>query len=166
MPTPFSYDYVFRVDSPATLAASYFDPGHLAAQDVVAELTDRSVTSDTDDGDTKKMTWRVVSTRPLPAIARPFIGGNLVYAESMTWKRSTNAIELSVIPQILKAKVQIHATYKLVQAGEMQVKRTYAGTVSAPIMMIGGKIERSIVEAFDEAMPKMAKCTQDWLNAR
>lgn len=166
MPTPFSYDYVFRVDSPATLAASYFDPSHLAAQDVVAELTDRTVTAETDDGTTKAMTWRVVSKRPLPAIARPFVGGNLVYLESMSWRRGDNHVELSVIPQILKARVQIHATYKLEQAGEMQVKRTYRGEVTAGIALIGGKIERGIVEAFDESMAKMSKCTQDWLNAR
>jgi Protein of unknown function (DUF2505) len=166
MPTPFSYDYVFRVDSPATLAAAYFEPAHLAAQDVVAELTDRTVTAETDDGTTKAMTWRVVSKRPLPAIARPFVGGTLVYLETMSWKRDTNAIELSVIPQILKARVQIHATYKLQQVGDMQVERTYAGAVTAGIALIGGKIERGIVAAFDESMGKMAKCTQDWLNAR
>ena len=167
MPTQFSFDHVFRADSPTTILAAYFDPSHLAMQDAVAELEDRKVTETRDDGKTLHTTWRVVSQRQLPAIARPFVGkgGKLAYFESMTWRRADDAVDLVVIPDILSGRVKITATYKLEKVGEGQVSRRYAGSVTANIVMVSSRIERGIVEAFDESMAKMAAVTQRWLDA-
>jgi len=167
MPTQFSFDHVFRADSPTTILAAYFDPSHLAMQDAVAELEDRKVTETRDDGKTLHTTWRVVSQRQLPAIARPFVGkgGKLAYFESMTWRRADDAVDLVVIPDILSGRVKITATYKLEKVGEGQISRRYAGSVTANIVMVSSRIERGIVEAFDESMAKMAAVTQRWLDA-
>ena len=167
MPTPFSFDHVFRADSPATILASYFDPGHLAAQDVVAELEGRTVTETRDENGVLHTTWRVTSKRPLPALVRPFVGnaGRLAYFEAMSWRRADDACDLTVTPDILGGRVQIKATYRMSKVGEMQIKRVYAGAVTANIRLISGRIEREIVGAFDESMAKMAAVTQTWLDA-
>lgn len=166
MPTQFSFDHLFRADAPATILAAYFNPDHLAAQDVVAELENRTVTETRDDGKSLHTTWRVTSKRPLPALVRPFVGngGKLAYFEAMTWRRADDAVDLTVTPDILGGRVQIKATYQLKKVPE-GVTRRYAGTVTANIMMLSGKIERGIVEAFDDSMAKMAAVTQTWLDA-
>ena len=166
MSTSFSFDHVFRADAPATILAAYFDPGHLAMQDAVAELDGRTVTETRDDGATLHTTWRVTSRRPLPAIARPFVGngGRLAYLETMAWRRADDAVDLMVAPDILGGRVSIKATYQLAKAGEGQVSRRYAGAVNANIPLLSGRIERGIVEAFEGSMAKMAAATQAWLD--
>ena len=165
MPTPFKFENVFRAPSVADVLAAYFDPDHLATQDKVAELTDRVVTEQIEGEGTLKCTWKVGSLRSLPIFVRPFVsGGRLSYLETMTWRRADDAIDLSVVPQILKGRVKIEAVYKLSMAGEGQVLRSYAGSVIADITLLSGKIERGILAAFEKEMPAMTKCTQDWLD--
>ena len=165
MPTPFSFEHVFRVPSVSVLVDAYFDLDHSLTQDKVAQLADRVVVESHETDAMRKVTWRVTSTRQLPSIARPFVkGGRLSFVESMTWHRATNAVEMSVVPDILGGRLQIAGTYDLSQIGEGQVRRIYKGTITAGIPLVGGKIERGILESFTENMPAMAACTQGWLD--
>jgi hypothetical protein len=82
----------------------------------------------------------------------------------MTWRKADNAIDLVVIPQILNGRVKIEALYQLSDAGDKQVRRKYAGTVTVDIRLLSGKIEKGILSAFENGMPAMTKCTQDWLD--
>jgi hypothetical protein len=110
----------------------------------------------------------VTSLRQLPVIARPFVskGGRLTFVEMMSWNKATNAIEMSVTPEILGGRVSITGAYELSQIGEGQVRRIYRGTINASITLVGGKIERGILETFTENMPAMAACTQSWLDKK
>jgi hypothetical protein len=167
MPTEFSFDHVFRAASPATIFDAYFDPDHLATQDKLAELGDRTVVESLDDGKVWKCSWRVTSLKQLPLIARPFVdGGKLVYLEQMTWRREANEVDLLVTPQILSGRVTLNATYQLTKVGENQIKRRYKGSVNVNIRLVSGKIEKGIVAELEKAMPMMADCTQRWLDAR
>jgi hypothetical protein len=167
MSTEFSYEHVFQAPSVETILNAYFDPDHLATQDKIAKLGDRTVVESHDDGAIKKCQWRVTSLEPLPMFVRPFVkGGRLSYFETMTWRRDANEVDLVVTPDILNGRVQVNATYKLSSAGEGKVKRIYAGNVKVNITLLSGKIERGIVAEFDKSMPVMAKCTQDWLDQR
>jgi hypothetical protein len=165
MPTQFKFENVFRAPSVADVLAAYFNPDHLATQDKLAELVDRVVVEQVDGPETLKTTWKVGSARSLPVFVRPFVsGGRLTYLETMTWRRADNAIDLSVVPQILKGRVSVEAVYQLSQAGEGQVLRRYGGTVTVGIALLSGTIEKGILSAFEKEMPVMTKCTQDWLD--
>lgn len=149
-----------------TLANAYFDLDHSLAQDKLAELGDRTVVEAQDTDTVRKVAWRVTSLRQLPAIARPFVsGGKLKFLESMTWHKATNAIEMSVVPEI-PVRVQILGAYELTPIGDGQIRRIYKGTITAGMPLVGGKIERGILEQFAANMPIMADCTQRWLDAR
>ncbi len=165
MPTDFSYEHVFRAPSVATILNAYFDPDHLATQDKLAELGERTVTESQDDGELRRCTWRVTSLKPLPVFVRPFVkGGRLSYFEAMTWRRKDDAVDLTVTPDILSGRVQISAVYQLKKIGENQIHRRYAGSVTVNITLLSGKIERGIVAEFEKSMPMMAQCTQGWLD--
>jgi len=163
--TEFRFEHVFRAPSVATVLAAYFDPDHLATQDELAELADRTVVETEDDGARLRTSWRVASKHALPLYARPFVaGGRLRYVETMTWRRADDAIDLIVQPEVLGGRVQIAAEYRLTQAGEGQVLRRYAGTITVNIRLLSGKIERAIAEKMEQGMPTMAACTQGWLD--
>ena len=165
MATEFSFDHTFRAASPATIFNAYFDADHLATQDKLAELGERNVIESQDDGTVWKCSWRVVSLKQLPLVARPFVeGGRLTYVEQMTWRREANEVDLVVIPQILGGRVSLNATYLLKQVGEGQVHRRYKGTINVNIRLLSGKIEKGILSELEKAMPMMAECTQGWLD--
>ena len=165
MSTPFCFEHVFRAPSVGTLVHAYFDPDHLATQDKHAQLCDRVVVESHETEAMRKCTWRVASQRQLPMIARPFVsGGRLSFLETMSWNRANDAVEMTIVPEILGGRVQIAGTYELTQIGENQIRRIYKGTITAALKLVGGKIERGILEEFTENMPAMAACTQGWLD--
>jgi hypothetical protein len=163
--TEFRFEHTFRAPSVATVLAAYFDPDHLATQDELAGLTERTVVESEDDGARLRTSWRVAAKQSLPLFVRPFVaGGRLRYVETMTWRRADDAIDLIIRPEVLGGRVQIAAEYKLAQAGEGQVLRRYAGTISVDVRLVSGKIERAIAEKMEQEMPTMAACTQGWLD--
>jgi len=165
MATKFEFVNVFNAPSVADVLAAYFDPDHLASQDRLAELVDREVTERAEEADTLRCTWRVGSARSLPIFVRPFVdGGRLSYLETMTWRRADDAIDMTVVPQILGGRIKIEAIYQLSKAGEGEVRRRYSGTISVDIRLLSGRIEKGILAAFEKEMPVMTRCTQDWLD--
>lgn len=167
MSTPYSFETVFAAPSAAVVLAAYFDPDHLAAQDKVGELIDRTVIEDTDGELERKAAWTVRAMRPLPVFARPFVeGGRLSYVEKLTWRKRDNRLDLSIVPQVLGGRVSVAAVYELTDVGEWQVRRRYSGQISVDIRFVGGKVERGILEAIEDGMPKMRDCTQNWLTAK
>ena len=167
MPTEFSFEHVFRAPSVRALIDAYFDLDHSLIQDKVAQLGDRKVVEEQDNAEMRKVAWRVTSLRQLPVIARPFVsGGRLQFLESMTWTKARDAVETTVGPDILGGRVQITGSYQLAMAGEEQVRRIYKGSITAALRLVGGRIERGILEAFTEQMPAMAVCTQEYLDGK
>ncbi len=166
MTTDFSYEHVFNAPSPTTILTAYFNPDHLASQDKLAELGDRTVVSSEETEAIRSCTWRVTSLKPLPMFVRAFVsGGRLSYLESMAWRKADDAVDLTVQPEILGGRVQIAALYQLSKVGENQILRRYKGSVTVGIRLLSGKIERGIVAEFEKSMPIMTACTQRWLDA-
>jgi hypothetical protein len=167
MSTEFSFENVFQAPSTATILAAYFDPDHLAHQDAVGQLGERTVVEHREDDAQRICTWSVVSLRQLPRFVHPFIeGGRLRYLEWMRWRKAADEIDLTIQPQILGGRVQIAATYQLAQVGEGRVRRRYKGTITANIPLLSGKIERGILAEIEKGMPSMFECTQRWLLER
>jgi uncharacterized protein DUF2505 len=162
--TGFSFEHVFRAPSTAAVLAAYFDPDHLATQDELAGLAERTVTESADDGARLRTSWRVAAREQLPLFVRPFVaGGRLRYLETMTWRRADDAIDLLVQPEVLGGRVQIVAEYRLTRIGEGQILRRYQGTISVAVKLVSGRIERAIADKMEQTMPAMAACTQGWL---
>lgn len=165
MPTEFSFENVFAVPSVKTILEAYFDPNHLATQDNLAELGERTLVESREDDATKFMSWSVRSLRPLPSFVRPFVdGGRLKYLEAMTWRKADNEIDMTIVPQIAGGRVQIAAVYALAQVGEGQVRRRYKGSITVNVPLLSGKIERAILAEMEKGMPAMTECTQAWLH--
>jgi len=169
MPTEYSFETVFEAPglTAEAIGAAYFDADHLAAQDVVGQLGDRKVTESREDDETRFCRWSVRSLRPLPALVKPFVeGGRLEYVETMTWRKRDNEIDMTIVPQIGRSRVQISAVYTFTQVGDGKVRRRYKGTINVNVSLVSGKIERAIMGEIEKGMPSMSECTQKWLAAQ
>lgn len=165
MATDYAFDTQFRAASPAVLLAAYFDPDHLAGQDKLAQFGSRVVLSDEDSPERRTTSWRVTSLKPLPMYVRPFVSGaTLTYVETMVWRKADDAIDLTVVPELLGGKVQVAGVYKVETVAPGQLRRRYTGSVTANVKLLSGKIERGIIDAIQKGMPMMFECTQGWLD--
>ena len=143
--TPFCFEHVFRADSAEQLLASFFDDACQAEQDRALGIVERRVL-ERGDG------WRVSRVVPGRKVSH--------YVESVTRRGDELAIEIRPSLQ----RVVITATYRLDPVGPRAIRRRYAGAVSVNIALIGGRLERGIVEDLEKSLPTAAACTQAWLD--
>jgi hypothetical protein len=164
--TPFHFEYMFRARDPDAVFEVYFDPEHQAEQDRRVEVVKRETVEDVDGPETRRRTARVSPRRQLPAVLRPLIKGDLSYDESIVWHKTAHRIEFDIRPRILDGKAQILATYQLHPAGPGKVRRTYDGKATVEVRLIGGRIEKAIIEDLERSLTITAGCTQDYLDRR
>jgi hypothetical protein len=163
---PFRFEHAFRAPSVALVFEAYFDPDLTVEQDRRAEVATRETLERDDAPGELRRVCKVAPRRQLPAIVRPFVPGDLSYVERLTWRKAEDRIEMRIEPAILGGRVEISAIYQLVAAGPGVVRRTYEGQVSVELRLVGGRIERAIIEDLGRTLVLAAACTQDWLDAR
>lgn len=164
--TPFHFEYLFRARDPDAVFEVYFDPEHQAEQDRRVEVARREILEDVDEGATRRRVCRVFPRRQLPAVIRPLLKGDLSYDEVIVWHKASHTIEFDIRPRLLDGKAQIRATYRLEPAGPGRVRRQYDGEVTVHVRLIGGRIEKAILEDLGRSLTLTAGCTQDYLDRR
>jgi hypothetical protein len=162
--TPFHFEHEFRAPSPAKIFEAYFDPALAAEEDRRVDILRREVLELEDTAESLRRVCKVVPRRQLPAVLRPFLPGELHYVERLRWIRADDAIEIRIEPSLLGGRVEIASTYRVEQAGAGRVIRVYEGHVSVELRLLGGRVERSIVEDIAKSLPIAAACTQEWLD--
>jgi hypothetical protein len=164
--TEFHFEFDFRAPSPAVIFEGYFDAALQAEQDRRVDVAERQLLELEDGPDTLRRVCRVVPRRQLPAIIRPFIPGDLSFTETITWRKAEDLIEMRIDPAILGGRVEILATYRVVPVGPGVMRRSFDGRVSAQVRLVGGRIERTVVEDLGRSLTLSASCTQEWLDSR
>jgi hypothetical protein len=162
--TPFSFEHTFRTASSAAVFAAYFDPEHQVEQDRAVDVARREVLALDDGPECLRRTSRVVPQRQLPAYVRVLVPGELHYVETLCWRKLDDAIDLEIRPSLLKGRASITALYRVSQVSDGQFSRTYAGTVSVDVPLVGARIERGIIAEFERSLAVAAACTQTWLD--
>lgn len=164
--TEFHFEHDFRASSPSLIFEAYFDPALSDEQDRRVEVARREVLELDDRADVLRRVCNVVPRRQLPAIVRPFVPGDLSYVETVLWRKADDLIEMRIEPAVLGGRVEISATYRVVAAGPGVCRRSYQGRVTVQLRLVGGRIERGIIEDLGRTLETAAACTQEWLDAR
>ncbi len=164
--TPFHFEYRFRARDPEAVFTVYFDPEHQAEQDRRVEVAQREILEEVDGDDTRRRTARVFPRRQLPVVIRPLIKGDLSYDETIVWHKRDHRIEFDIRPRLLDGRAQIVATYRLAQVAPGQVQRLYDGQVTVQARLIGGRVEKAIIDDLSRSLTVTAGCTQEYLDRR
>ncbi|HVV87320.1 MAG TPA: DUF2505 family protein [Kofleriaceae bacterium] len=159
--TPFRFEHVYRASSPAAVFATYFDPIHAAEEDRRAGVASRELLEMADRPDELLRVSCVRPVRQVPAVLRPLVGSDLSYDETVVWHKKLDRIDYDIRPRVLSGRIHVVATYQLTQEGAGQVRRVYEGTVTAELRLIGGRVERGIIEDIGRSLEITAACTQE-----
>jgi hypothetical protein len=164
MTTPFRFEHVYRASSPAAVFATYFDPLHAAEEDYRAGVASRELLEMADRPDELVRVSRVRLRRQLPAVLRPLIGPELGYDERIVWNKALDRIDYDIRPAVMSGRIHIVAMYQLTQRGPDEVHRLYHGDCTAELRLIGGRVERGIIEDMGKSLAVTAACTQEALD--
>lgn len=159
--TPFRFEHVYRASSPAAVFATFFDPLHNAEEDRRAGVAARELLEMADRPEQLVRKARVWPKRTVPAVLRPIVGSDISYDETLTWHKALDRVDYDIRPRLLSGRIKIAATYQLTQLEPGQVRRVYEGAVTAELRLIGGRVERGIIEDMTRSMAITAACTQE-----
>jgi hypothetical protein len=162
----FCFDHVFRAPGPGVLFDLYFDSTHQANTDTATKIASRELLEHDDTPETRRRVCRVTPERQLPAFMRPFFPGRLHYVETVIWRKAEDRMELEIRPSLLGGRSLVTSSYRLRTEDPGMVRRTYEGSVSVEVALVGGRIERKIIADMERTLAISARCTQDYLDRR
>lgn len=164
MGTPFHFEHRFRAAAPAVVLAAYFDDAHRDEQDRATDIARRDVVEDVDGPDARRRVSRVFPRRQLPAVVRAVVRGDLSFDETIVWVKAADRIDFDIRPHLLDGRARIAARYQLTATGPGEVLRAYDGTVDVEVRLIGGRIERAIIDDLGRSLAAAAALTQAYLD--
>ncbi|MCE9578191.1 MAG: DUF2505 domain-containing protein [Deltaproteobacteria bacterium] len=164
--TPFRFEHEFRAPSVAVIFEAYFDAALQAQQDLASKIRAREVIEREETADHRIVVTKVFPERQLPAVVRPLVSGPLHYVERTVWDKHADRMDLDIRPSLLGKRTQIRVAYTVAQIAPGRVLRVCEGDATVEVALIGGRVERSIIEDMAETLPRVAACTQAWLDAR
>ena len=166
MGTPFHFEHRFRAATPAAVLAAYFDDAHRDEQDRATDIARRDILEDVDGPTERRRVSRVFPRRQLPAVVRAVVRGDLSFDETIVWVKAADRIDFDIRPRLLDGRARIAARYQLVTTSPGEVLRTYDGTVDVDVRLVGGRIERVIVDDLGRSLAAAAALTQAYLDHR
>lgn len=119
-----------------------------------------------DEGDVVRRTLRIVPERDLPAVVRKIVGASLGWIEESTLYRAENRCDIVVTPTVLADRSTITFDYRVSAVADDRVLRTCDGSVEIRVPVVGGRIERLIVEDMMASYEAGADLTQEFLDRR
>jgi len=164
MPAPFRFEHTFRASSPAAIFAVYFDDAHRDEQDRRVDVARREILEDVDGPRERRRTSRVFPRRQLPAIVRAIVKGDLSFDETIVWTKADDTIDFDIQPRLLDGRAHIVGCYTLRSTGLGAVHRLYEGSVTVGTRLIGGRIEKAIVDDLTRSIAISVTCTQEFID--
>lgn len=101
--------------------------------------------------------------REVPALIAKFVKGAITYTEQGVFTARTNTLEIVTIPGFMADQMTTRGTYRVQSLGPAKVRRTWDGEISCKVPLLGGKVEKHIVEEVTVSYRDTTDFTRTWL---
>ncbi len=103
--------------------------------------------------------------REVPALVQKFVKGAITYTEQNVYTARTSSMEVVTIPGFMADALTTRGTYRVQELGPDKVRRIWDGEISCKIPLLGGKVEKHIVEEVTTSYRDTTEFTRKWLAA-
>ena len=105
---------------------------------------------------------RLTPKREMPAIIAKFVKGKLSYVEENVFTAANNTMKTTTTPSFMADKIDTSGTFRIEVLGPNKVNRIWDGNCEVGIPLVGGKVEKILVEEVRESYRKATEFTRKW----
>jgi hypothetical protein len=127
------------------------------------KVKERKMLERREDEQTIYFSVKIMPERDLPSVIKKILHGDLGYVESSTYYKGKHYLDVNVEPTLLREKTKFKAVYTLSDLGSGKLRRTFEGDVDVSIPLVGGKVERTIIDDMTRSYGVAAEVTSEWL---
>lgn len=109
---------------------------------------------------------RLSPEREVPALVKKFVKGAVTYTEENVFTARSNSMAVVTIPGFMADALTTRGTYRVQSLGPDKVRRTWEGFIDCKIPLLGGKVEKHIVEEVTQSYRDTTDFTRKWLAER
>ncbi len=106
---------------------------------------------------------RLSPRREVPGFLKKIVKGAITYVEKNDFVAADNVMRTVTIPGFAADRLRTEGTYSLVPQGPNKTVRVWEGICECRVPLIGGKIEKQLVEEVRESYRRATTFTRDWI---
>ncbi len=114
-------------------------------------------------GEVIHRTQLLTPKRDVPAALRRVVKGAISYEERNLWRRRDNSMEVTTTPSFFAEKFKAKGIYRLEPVGTDRLRRIWTASCECRVPLIGGKVEKLVVDEVERSYRSTTKFTRDWL---
>lgn len=164
MATHFRFAHDFDID-PQGYWEVFFDEAYNVELYKRTKIKNRQVISQTDDGKIMRRTQRLTPDQELPGFIKSIIS-DVTYTEIDVFNRERSEMEVRIEPAMMKNKFDFKAIYSVKPLGEGKCRRVFEGDSKVSVMLVGGQIEKYMIDEMRVSYDIAAKVTAEWIAKR
>ena len=105
---------------------------------------------------------KLIPNREVPALMQKFVKGGFSYVERNHYKARDSAMRTVTTPGFMADKITTGGLYRVEALGPTRCKRIWEGEVDVSIPLLGGKVEKMLVDEVRESYRKATEFTRRW----
>lgn len=106
---------------------------------------------------------RLVPQREVPGFIKKLVSGAITYVEKNDFVAADNAMRTVTIPGFAADRITTTGTYRLEPLGANGCKRIWEGVCECRIPLVGGKVEKQLVDEVRESYRRATDFTRKWI---
>ena len=152
---------------PETYAREVHFSDELQARFLGTIYKERRILEREEDDRTMRLKFRVTPNRDIPAAVKKALrGGGLGYDETDRVDKERLKVEWSVRTDTFPDKTTCAGTVSFEDAGAGRCRRVIRGEVKVKVMLVGGLIEKAIVDGMKESFEKSSDITREFIREK
>jgi hypothetical protein len=141
----------------------FFDEEFQKDMFAVIGIKERTVHKFEEDDREIRREVKVVPKRDLPAAMKTLIKGDFGYVEHDVYHKGQNLMDVRIVPTLMSDRFDMKATFRVIPLGGQRVRREFTGTIKVSVPLLGGKIEKSVVEDMQKSYDDAATVMRRWV---
>jgi hypothetical protein len=125
-------------------------------------MRSRTVLERKDEGNILKRTQRMEPPMNIPSWASSVVK-ETGYTEYDVLDKKASRMEVRIEPAMMKDRFHITSWFQVTPAGPGRCRREYAGEIKISVPLLGGKLEKLMVDQLREAYDTAAQVTREWV---
>lgn len=157
----FSFVHEFDID-PQGFWELFFSEAYEADLYKRLKMKSRVVTERKDEGNILRRSQKMEPELAIPSWAASVIK-ETGYTEHDIYYKDRSSMDVRIEPAMMKDRFQFTGVFSVKPLGAGRCRREFTGEVKVSVMMIGGKIEKMMIDQMQTAYDEAARVTREWV---